>query len=519
MLPTEQTLSDGTAVTIRPIRPDDKAALLRAFTLLSPASRYYRFHSHKQTLTEDDLHYLTEVDGNDHFALVAVAPSHDLRQDIGLGVARFVRDKREPDIAEAAITVSDEHQGKGLGKVLLRHLVDAAQQRHIRRFRAEVLADNAPMVHLLRSAGAHIVQTDGASLLLEVAIEPPRDPAEGDTTGAIFRVLRAVASAVSSLVTSARAPWGAAARPSEDPELVIGVDIGGTKTEAVVARRSGLHGLAVLVRKRVPTFAERGYEGVLATVQSLIADIAGETSIDPRTVPLGIGMPGGLTRRGGFVKNSNTVCLNGRPFRTDLQARLGRPVAFDNDANCFTLAEARLGAAAPHVQGVVFGVILGTGVGGGNAVRGEIWPGAQGIAGEWGHTSVWPGRERACYCGQRGCVELYASGPAVERAYAETAGSPCTLSDICLRRATDPAAQAALEDLIDTFGRGIANVIDVLDPSAVVLGGGLSNIDFLYTEGAARVARYVFNDELCTPILKNALGDSAGVLGAALIAR
>jgi fructokinase len=301
-------------------------------------------------------------------------------------------------------------------------------------------------------------------------------------------------------------------------EIVIGLDVGGTKTEAVVARRCGSLELHVLVRERVPTNAADGYDAILQTICDLCTGVAKEAGADPRLVPIGVGMPGGITRHGGLVKNSNTVCLNGRPFREDLQARLGRRIAVDNDANCFTLAEARLGAAAPHVGGIVFGVILGTGVGGGVAVHGEIWPGAQGIAGEWGHTAVWPERERVCYCGRRGCVELYASGPAIERAYAARAGEALSLPEIVARRSADPAAAEAIEDLLATFGRGLANVIDVLDPSAIVLGGGVSNVDLLYTEGVARVASYVFNDELTTPILKNALGDSAGVLGAALIA-
>jgi fructokinase len=520
MASTEEIrLADGTAVTLRPIRPDDKAALGQAFARLSAASRYQRFHSHKQTLTEDDLRYLTEVDGKDHFALVATTPSHDLRRDVGIGVARFVRDVNEADLAEAAITVADDQQGKGLGKILLRHLVDAARERDIHRFRAEVLAENAPMVHLLRAAGAQVVRSDGATLLLEVPAQRDGEPDGGEATNPLFRVLRTLATMVSSLVTRATTPWGAGFRADEAEEIVVGIDLGGTKTEAVVARRRGVHDLAVLVRKRLPTDVADGYEGVLRTVQTLLAEVAKEAEIDARTVPIGIGMPGGVSRREGAVKNSNTTCLNGRPFRADLEARLGRRIAFDNDANCFTLAEARLGAAAPHVGGVVFGVILGTGVGGGMAVRGEIWPGAQGIAGEWGHHAVWPERERVCYCGQRGCVELYASGPAVERAYAELSGTPLSLPEIAARRSSDPHAASVLDDFLSTFGRALANVIDVLDPSAVVIGGGVSNLDLVYTEGAARIARHVFNDELCTPILKNALGDSAGVLGAALIAR
>jgi fructokinase len=218
------------------------------------------------------------------------------------------------------------------------------------------------------------------------------------------------------------------------------------------------------------------------------------------------------------VKNCNAVCLNGRPFRADLAARLGRHVAFDNDANCFALAETVLGAASAHREGVVFGVILGTGVGGGVVVDGKVWQGAQGIAGEWGHHRLVSGPDaRPCYCGERGCLERYLCGP-VEEAYAARAGARLGLAEIARRRGEDANAAAAMAEMLDAFGRGLANVIDVLDPSAVVLGGGVSNLSLFYDEGRAAVEGYVFNDELVTPILKNALGDSAGVLGAALIA-
>jgi fructokinase len=247
--------------------------------------------------------------------------------------------------------------------------------------------------------------------------------------------------------------------------------------------------------------------------------------VDLERTPVGMGMPGSITRRGGLVKNSNTLCLNGRPFREDLVRAIGRPIAFDNDANCFALAETELGAGRPHRAGVVFGVILGTGVGGGVVIGGRVWGGLHGIAGEWGHHAVWAGdpSARDCYCGQRGCLEAYASGPAVEAHYARLAPAPrgearLSLPEIALRTESDVAACAAIDTLLDAFGRGLANVIDFLDPSAIVLGGGVSNLDILYTEGVSRVARYVFNDELETPILRHAIGDSAGVLGAALLA-
>jgi len=299
--------------------------------------------------------------------------------------------------------------------------------------------------------------------------------------------------------------------------LLLGIDLGGTKIEAVALDSAAAGEGAIVLRRRVPTPRDGGYEAILAGVAALLREVAAEVGVDVRTAPLGVGMPGGVTRAG-LVKNSNTTCLNGRPFRADLEARIGRSIAFDNDANCFTLAEARLGAASAYAGGVVFGVIMGTGVGGGISVRGEVWPGAQGIAGEWGHHAVFPDRGPVCYCGGRGCLELFASGTGVEADYAQRAGERRKLAEIAARRGADPHADAAIAVLLEAFGRGLANVIDILDPSAVVLGGGLSNLDFLYTEGRDRVASLVFNDELITPILPNKLGDSAGVIGAALLA-
>ena len=350
--------------------------------------------------------------------------------------------------------------------------------------------------------------------------------------------------------------------------LSIGVDIGGTKIEAVVLGRPAGSALGsgqyqILARRRVATERERGYEAVLETTAQCIRATAGDAGISPATTPIGVGMPGSITRREGLVKNANTVCLNGKPFRSDLERLIGRAIRFENDANCFALAEAVLGAGCEHVQGIVFGVIMGTGVGGGIVIGGKVWAGPQNIAGEWGHHAVGPwwrrslrdvptaarkplgveagrephdtagrtstehsgpreealglGERPVCYCGNTGCLELYASGVAVENDYRRRTGKSKELSEIVIRRESDSAAAESLDEMLEAFGRGVANVVDILDPSAVVLGGGASNLDILYTEGVARVARYVFNDELLTPILKHKLGDSAGVIGAALL--
>jgi fructokinase len=315
---------------------------------------------------------------------------------------------------------------------------------------------------------------------------------------------------------------------SEKTVVSLGVDLGGTKIEAAVIERGVHSSFRVLRRQRVPTHRERGYEAIVETTAQLVEQVARAQGLDLGRVPIGVGMPGAITR--GVVKNSNTVCLNGRPFHFDLMKRLGRALLFENDANCFALAEARLGAARAHEAGVVFGVIMGSGVGGGVVFGGKIWTGPQSLAGEWGHHAVGPwgdderptphaklGWRPVCYCGKRGCLELYASGVAVEDDYQRRAGVRLSLAEIALRRDGDAHARAALEELLEAFGRGLANVIDILDPAAIVLGGGVSNLDLLYTDGVAHVARYVFNDELVTPILKHELGDSAGVLGAALL--
>jgi fructokinase len=293
----------------------------------------------------------------------------------------------------------------------------------------------------------------------------------------------------------------------------IGLDLGGTKIEGVLVRGPD-DDLEVLERLRVPTGGEQGYEHILRQALG-VAEALDRAAGGP--VPVGIGMPGSVTREG-RVKNSNTTCLNGTFFRRELASRLGRPAAFANDANCFALAEARLGAA--RGARLVFGVILGTGVGGGLVIDGAVREGPQSICGEWGHMVLRPESDRVCYCGRRGCVETHLAGPWVERDFRRRGGPALGLPEILARRAAgDDLAAACVEAWLDDFGRAIANLINVLDPDAVVLGGGVSRADCLYDEGRARVAKYVFTDELLTPILRHALGDSAGVLGGAMLAR
>jgi fructokinase len=297
--------------------------------------------------------------------------------------------------------------------------------------------------------------------------------------------------------------------------LRLGVDLGGTKIEAVIVRLPDAaedRSFEVVARVRRPTEASEGYDRVVQNVAAAIADVTREAGLGTAP-PIGVGMPGSVTRAG-LVKNSNTTCLNGRAFRTDLAMQLGVPIAFANDANCFALAEATLGEARGDV---VFGVIMGTGVGGGVVLHGRAWDGAQGIAGEWGHVVLDPIAGPPCYCGKRGCIETYLSGPAIEARYLDKSGTPRKLVEIAARRGEDEAARGTLAEVIEVFGRALSVVIDVLDPEVVVLGGGVSNLALLYDEGIASVARWIFNDELRTRIVKHTLGDSAGVLGAALL--
>lgn len=290
--------------------------------------------------------------------------------------------------------------------------------------------------------------------------------------------------------------------------LRFGIDLGGSKTEGAILDAEARERW----RERVPTDAS-GYEAVLGGVEALYRRMARAAGGERHT--LGIGTPGAVSRRTGLLKNSNTVCLNGMPVAADLRTQLGRDLALENDANCFALAEALAGAGRGHR--VVFGAILGTGCGGGIVIDGKVHGGRQAIAGEWGHMVIDPAGP-PCYCGARGCVETFISGSGLENRYAERAGARRAADAIVAAwRAGDAAAAAAMDDFFARFGQAAANLIAVLDPDVVVLGGGLSNVDELYTRGVEEVRRRVFSDSLETPIVKHALGDSAGVIGAALV--
>jgi fructokinase len=301
----------------------------------------------------------------------------------------------------------------------------------------------------------------------------------------------------------------------------IGVDLGGTKIEAIVIAPGG----AELARRRVPAPRD-DYSATIAAIADLVRSVEREAGAEgaphgPR--PVGMGIPGTVSPLTGLVKNANSTWLIGHPIDQDLAAALGRPVRVTNDANCFALSEACDGAARDAET--VFGVILGTGVGGGLVARKRVLGGRNAVAGEWGHNPLpWadagerPGP--ACYCGQHGCIETFLSGGALARTYRHQIGrepDPPVDAPWVAEAATDgdPAARAALDKYVNRLARALAHIINVFDPDCIVLGGGVSNVDALYDAVPKLWARWVFGNEVTTPLVKNLHGDSSGVRGAA----
>lgn len=308
----------------------------------------------------------------------------------------------------------------------------------------------------------------------------------------------------------------------------IGIDLGGTKIEGIVLDSSAGAPSVEITRKRVETPAG-DYSATIAAITALIDDLESEAGA-PAPLPIGIGIPGTVSPATGLVKNANSTCLIGKPFDADLQSALSRPVKLANDADCFTVSEARDGAGADHH--VVFGVILGTGVGGGIAIGGDLLAGPNAIAGEWGHNPLpapqtldgqneVPGPR--CYCGRRGCIETFLSGPGLTRdtmtangVRGAAANEDLTAEDVVQRAvAGDPSAQAALHRYENRLARALAGVINILDPGVIVLGGGLSNLGRLYQNVPKLWAQWVFSDRVDTSLVKNRHGDSSGVRGAA----
>ncbi|MGD9542015.1 ROK family protein [Methylocystis sp.] len=291
----------------------------------------------------------------------------------------------------------------------------------------------------------------------------------------------------------------------------IGVDLGGTKIEAVALDAEG----ETLARRRIATPAH-DYEAIVKSIAALVGDM--ESDIGQRGA-VGVGTPGAISTHTGLVKNSNTAVVNGQPLDVDLAQALGRPVRVANDANCFALSEAIDGAG--RGAGVVFGVILGTGVGGGIVVNGKIVEGRNRVAGEWGHTPLpwmtpqeYPGE--LCFCGHRGCVETFLNGAGLSREYEGRSRVWRPATEIAaLADAGEPAACESLQRYQDRLARALAMVVNLIDPDVIVLGGGVSNISLIYDGLAARAGEYAFTDAFDTKILRNVHGDSSGVRGAA----
>lgn len=296
------------------------------------------------------------------------------------------------------------------------------------------------------------------------------------------------------------------------PAFRTGVDLGGTKIEAVVLDPAG----EVLVRQRAPT-PQTDYGATIAAIVDLVGTI--EAQAGAAADYIGVGTPGSPSPASGLMRNANSTCLNGQPLDRDLSDAIGRPVRLENDANCFALAEAQAGAGKG--AGTVFGVILGTGVGGGIVVGGRTLIGRNGIAGEWGHNPLPdPGREELdgpeCYCGRRGCIESWCSGPGLSADHFRVTGSDMPANMIAqFAMAGDMAARETLDRHTSRLARALAGVVNLFDPDVIVLGGGLSNLEHLYTELPAIMEPYVFSDVFETPIRRNQMGDSAGVIGAA----
>ena len=286
----------------------------------------------------------------------------------------------------------------------------------------------------------------------------------------------------------------------------LGIDLGGTKIEAIIIDDQ----FKVIERKRTLTLRDEGYDAILQRIIDLSKEMIKIGKIDSS---IGICTPGTIEASTGLLKNSNTVCLIGKPIQQDLEDALGLPVLMENDANCFALAEATIGAAKKFE--VVFGVILGTGCGAGIVVNKKIHRGPNRIAGEWGHHTLYQGG-RDCYCGSQGCTESYISGTALEKEWKELSGSYSSVTDIIDNKLYESNPEWK-ENFMNNFGLALANVIDILDPDVVVLGGGLSKVDMLYTEGLKAAYKESFSDVVVSPIIKNKLGDSSGVFGAAMI--
>lgn len=298
-------------------------------------------------------------------------------------------------------------------------------------------------------------------------------------------------------------------------EPLWGIDLGGTKVEGAIL--PSLTDPRPILRTRLDTEAHNGYGHIIKQIARLVTNMKSETGLSPHKI--GFGTPGVLDPLLLTMKNCNSTALNGMPLKKNLEDALGVEVILANDANCFALAETHWGSVKTHVAGakMVFGVIMGTGVGGGVVFNGHTWTGKQGIAGEWGHNFL-DDSGGACYCGKSGCVETVISGPATERFYETVTGTKLRLRQIMeLHGQSDKAAVETIDRLCFFFGKAISVITNILDPDVIVLGGGVSNVAALYEKGIDSLKKHIFNNRLDVPVLKPTLGDSAGVFGAAAL--
>jgi predicted NBD/HSP70 family sugar kinase len=298
--------------------------------------------------------------------------------------------------------------------------------------------------------------------------------------------------------------------------MLWGIDLGGTKIEGVIL--PSLSNMRPVLRKRIDTEAYKGYDHIVEQISNLVKQMIEMSGVIPQRI--GIGTPGIFDPALQGMKNCNSVVLNGQPLKSDLEDMLGVDIVLANDANCFALAETHWGAVKekkPRAK-VVFGIILGTGVGGGIVIDGKVWNGLHGIAGEWGHNHL-DDSGGPCYCGKTGCVETVLSGPGLQRYYTSLTGVDLTLKDILARHqeGKDEAAVKTIERLAYYFGKALSVVTNILDPDVIVVGGGVGNIDEIYTKGYEWLKYFIFNNGVNVPVLRPALGDSAGVFGAAAL--
>ena len=296
--------------------------------------------------------------------------------------------------------------------------------------------------------------------------------------------------------------------------MILGIDLGGTKIEGIILK-SDKEPIEI-ERLRINTEEDKGYNQIINNIKRLVDTL--ENKVNYKFKKIGIGTPGTLDPETQLLKNSNSQNLNNKSIKSDLENLLGKKVNIENDANCFALAETKFGAVKdqmPHAK-IVFGVIIGTGVGGGIIIDNKILYGKQGIGGEWGHTIIKDDGEM-CYCGKKGCVESVISGRALQKYYTSLSGEKLSFKNIYKNIETDLNAKKTLKRMITYFGKGLSNVVNIIDPDIIVLGGGLSNTNELYDQGYQELKKYVFNPTFKTKIIKPKLGDSAGVYGAALL--